>query len=146
MAAVTSVACVEMDAVVGSGPRTQLTNVCVNARSDRLWEGQWQQTHTLTHWSPLFCADTGWRSCGGVTRFACATPDPAPVTVESFLSTPHWPADTMLMFLHALAALNNTAEEEWERYEACVAGHGCTGDLRSVSSVHCCGRRGTSVF
>lgn len=31
------------------------------------------------------------------------------------------------MFLHALAALNTTAEEEWERYEACVAGHGCTG-------------------
>lgn len=36
----------------------------------------------------------------------------------------------MLMFLHvSLAALNATAEEEWERYEACVAGHGCTGGV-----------------
>lgn len=80
MADVTSVACVEMDTVVGSGPRTQLTNVCVNARSDRLWEGRRQQTHTLTHWSPVLC----WYGLTQLRRghWVCLC-DPWPSTSDS---------------------------------------------------------------
>lgn len=84
----------------------------------------------------------------GVTRFACQSSGPPPVTVRSFVWASDWPPATLLMFLHILAASNTTAEEEWGGYEACVRVTAALEGmcLRGCIYWHCCGQTGVSVL